>query len=104
MKSNTQKLKKEILKEWYDKYNLKVKHPDLDKIIFYMERNNVFQILYSFGILNTLILLQYFLDTEQYLDCAEIHKQILQHNKLSGDNLKLTLKEHNESIRRKNNS
>lgn len=104
MKSNTQQLKKEVLKEWYKKYSKSADYPDIDKIIFYVERNNIFQVLYSFGILNTLILLQYFLDTEQYLDCAEIHKQILQHNELSGDNLKLTLKEHNEGIRRKNNS
>lgn len=104
MKSNTQQLKKEILREWYKKYNKSANYPDLDKIIFYVERNNIFQVLYSFGILNTLILLQYFLDTEQYLDCAEIHKQILQHNKLSGDNLELTLEEHNASIWRKNNS
>ena len=104
MKSNTQQLKKETLREWYKKYNKSANYPDLDKIIFYVERNNIFQVLYSFGILNTLILLQYFLDTEQYLDCAEIHKQILQHNKLSGDNLELTLEEHNASIWRKNNS
>lgn len=94
MKSNTQQLKKEILKEWYKKYNKSANYPDLDKIIFHVERNNIFQVLYSFGILNTLILLQYFLDTEQYLDCAEIHKQILQHNKLTGSNCELTLEEY----------
>lgn len=91
MKSNTQPLNKEILKGWYKAHN---KAPDIDRIIFLVGQNNIFQVLYSFGILNTLILLEYFLDTEQYLDCFEIHQQISQHNKLSGDNLELTLKEY----------
>ena len=73
----------------------------INKIVYFAERENIFQILYSYGEESTLILLEYFINREMYEDCQMVYKQILEHNKLTGDNISTTLEEF-ESLRRKN--
>ena len=96
---STQPLIKKDLQTWFKKFT--DKEPDIGRIIILVGANNIYQVIYDYGIRNTLILLEYFLDSEQYLDCAEIHKQLKAHNKTSGDNHPLILEEYDKSIRRK---
>jgi len=97
---STQPLTKKELQTWYKKFT--ENEPDIGRILLLVKSDNIYQIIYDYGILNTLILLEYFLETEQYLDCAEIHRQLTAHNKTSGDNYPLTLEEYDKSIWRKN--
>lgn len=92
----TTKLLKKDLQIWFDRYTKKT--PDLGRIILLVEGDNIYQVLFSYGIYNTLILLEYFLVREEYLDCLEIHRQILAHNKTTGDNHPTILEDY-EGIR-----
>jgi hypothetical protein len=93
------KLVKRDLQIWFKKYTKK--EPDLGRIIILVEADNIYQVLFDYGIENTLILLEYFLHTQEFLDCAEILRQIQAHNKLTGDNHPTILEGYYESIRRK---
>lgn len=73
----------------------------INKIVYFAEKENIFQILYSYGERSTLILLEYFINKEMYEDCQMFYEQVLEHNKLTGDNISTTLEEF-ESLRRKN--
>jgi hypothetical protein len=90
---------KKDLQIWYKKYT--VKEPDLGRITLLVEADNIYQVLFDYGIENTLILLEYFLHNQEFLDCAEIFRQIQAHNKLTGDNHPTILEDYYESIRRK---
>lgn len=54
----------------------------------YIEKNNFLQILYGMGITYLLIILEFFEDKEDYVTCSIIRETIVNHNKISGDNLK----------------
>jgi hypothetical protein len=78
----------------------KLSNQDISKIIYFTEKDNIFQILYTFGEEVTLRLLQCYILEELYEECQLILDQILEHNKLTGDNISTTLEEF-ESLRRK---
>jgi len=103
MERNSLKYIRKISRQWKDlnpdelsKYFHQfcdISYRDIEIVCGLAERRNYFQILYSYDIRNTLILQQYFLDNEMYLDCADVQDQIENHNKLTGDCLPYLLKD-----------
>jgi hypothetical protein len=69
--------------------NFKVGHGSIDKIIYYIERNNFIQILYTHKADMLRALNDYFLEEEEYEYCAKIRDTILNNNKATGSQDKL---------------
>lgn len=62
---------------------------EMNKIIHLVHINNYLQIIYSFEIEVLKILLEHFLEVENYVQCASIRDSVKFHNKATGAQIKL---------------
>jgi hypothetical protein len=61
----------------------------INKILHFIHVNNYLQVLYSYGDEVLTQLLSYFLDVENYAQCARIRDSVNNHNKATGEQIKL---------------
>ena len=61
----------------------------IDRVLLYVSRNNYLQILYTYKIETLSVLLSYYLDIEDYASCISIRDTVNDHNKVTGECLKL---------------
>lgn len=61
----------------------------VDRILLYISRDNYLQILYSYDIDTLRLLLNFYLEKEDYAKCILIRDTVLNHNKATGSALKI---------------
>ena len=61
----------------------------IQKILHYIHTGNYLQIFYSYGKEILTELLDYFLSIENYIQCSLIRDTVKDHNKATGENIKL---------------
>ena len=69
---------------------------DVNDINYYLENGWYLQILHDLGIVVTLILIEYFKETEDYMQCDKLFKSIKEVNKHFGTTHPLTLEQYED--------